>query len=345
MWVVWVSILFGLNLELGYYLHLIRGQVRLLWNREPIERLLKNPELDAEIRDRLLFIRAVRTFAQDQIGLARSQNYTSFCDIGEGPVSWNLTAAPADRLEPVRWKYPVVGKFPYRGFFDLKRAKQERDKLEAEGYDTYLRRVSAYSTLGWFDDPVLSTMLQYRDEDLAELIIHELTHATVWIEGDVSFNESLASFVGETGALEFLASRYGEDAPEVQAVLDRRVDQRTFTGFMLSIAEKLKTLYASDLSNEEKRVGKEEGFEEARTAFEGLDLKTDLYRTFPRWKLNNAFMLAYSTYHEKVDVFERVYRAEGENLRAAVEVFRKCEGQIRPADFLEGWLGNKEQDP
>ena len=112
-----------------------------------------------------------------------------------------------------------MGTVPYRGYFDLKRAKKERDALEAKGYDTYLRSVSAYSTLGWFSDPVLSSMLHYRDADLASLVIHEMTHATVWIPGDINFNESLASFVGDAGAILFFKSKFGPDAQVVRDVL------------------------------------------------------------------------------------------------------------------------------
>lgn len=335
--------LFSLNLDLGYYLHLVKGQFRLLWDREPIERLLKRDDLHPEVRARLLFVQEVRAFAQQEVGLARSRNYTTFCDIGEGPVSWQLTAAPKDRLEPVRWNYPVVGRFPYRGYFDLERAKRERDRLEAEGYDTFLRRVSAYSTLGWFEDPVLSSMLRYRDEDLAELLIHELTHATVWISGNVPFNEGLATFVGETGAIRFLERRHGEGAPEVQAVLDRRADARTFTRFMHDTARELETLYARDLSYDEKLARREAVFEAAKARFDTLALKTDLYGSFPDWRLNNAVMMAYRTYHEKVDVFERVYRAVGEDLKAAVAVFKGCEGRADPEGYLRDWLEKRSK--
>ena len=207
--VIALAAILGLNLEIGYYFHLIKGQAKLLWSRKSIERLLRQEELDPEVRQRLEFVQEIRKYAEDEIGLVSSRNYTSYCDIGEGPVSWQLTAAPKDKLEPLRWKYPVVGQFPYRGFFDLKRGLEEKSCLEKEGYDTHLSRVGAYSTLGWFDDPVLSTMLRYRDEELAELIFHELTHSTVWISDHVAFNESLATFIGERGSLQYLEHNYG----------------------------------------------------------------------------------------------------------------------------------------
>ncbi len=342
LWAVCLPAIFGLDLDVGYYFHLVRGQLRLVWDRQSIERLLKQSDLDPEVRARLRFVQDVRAFAEREIGLARSNNYTTFCDIGDGPVSWNLTASPKDRLEPVQWTYPVVGRFPYRGYFDRKRAVREQERLEGEGYDTYLRPVGAYSTLGWFKDPILSSMLRYRDVDLADLIIHELTHATLWISGNVTFNESLATFVGKAGALLFTEARYGSGSAEVRQVLDRRGDQRLFQAFMYEVAGELETLYQSDLSYEEKLVRREAVFKGARTRFAHLPLKTDLYSSFPKWKLNNAWMMAYRIYHQEIDVFDRVYEAAGRDLKRTVEVLKGCEGAADPGTYLEDWLSRAE---
>lgn len=328
----------GLNLELGYYWHLVRGQARLLWNRRPVSNMLANRRLDPGVRERLEFIQEVRRFAELRIGLSQSRNYTSYIDIGEGPVSWQLTASPRDRIEPVQWTYPVVGRFPYRGYFDLDRAKRDRDRLEVQDFDTLLRPVGAYSTLGWFEDPILSTMLRYRDGDLAELVIHELAHATVWIPGRVSFNESLATFVGEAGALQFMRQRYGPKSAVVKVMLDRRSDERTFKRFMHGVAKELQALYETERPYEEKLREREVIFERAKRRFYGLDLKTGVYSRFPRRRLNNAVMMAYRTYHEKIDVFDRVYRTLGQDLKEAVRIFKQCESQADPSRFLEDWL-------
>lgn len=328
----------GLNLDLGYYWHLVLGQARLLWNRRPVSNMLANRRLDPGVRERLEFIQEVRRFAELRIGLSQSRNYTSYIDIGEGPVSWQLTASPRDRIEPVQWTYPVVGRFPYRGYFDPDRAKSDRDRLEAQDFDTLLRPVGAYSTLGWFEDPILSTMLRYRDGDLAELVIHELAHATVWIPGRVSFNESLATFVGEAGALHFMRERHGPEAAVVTDMLDRRSDERTFKRFMRDVAEELQALYVSERSYGEKLKEREIIFDRAKRRFHRLDLKTGAYSHFPRRRLNNAVMMAYRTYHEKVDVFDNVYRAVGGDLKAAVRIFRECESQTAPSRYLEDWL-------
>ena len=326
-WMVVVAILpalFGVDLDPGYYLHLVRGQFRLLWNRERVERVLARPGLDPVIRERLLFVQDVRRFGEETVGLESSRNYTTFCDIGAGPVSWQLTASPRDRLEAVVWTYPVVGRFPYRGYFDRGRAEKDRAKLEAKGYDTYLRPVGAYSTLGWFRDPVLSTMLRYRDEDLAELILHELTHGTVWVAEDVAFNEGLATFVGQAGAIAFLASRHGPDAPQIGEALDRRADRRVFRAFMHEIARELEAVYGSDEPFAAKMDGREAVFARAGVRFADLGLRTDMYRRFPEWKLNNAHIMAYRTYHREIDIFEQVHERAGRDLASAVMAFKDC---------------------
>ena len=336
--VVLLPLIFGLNLEFGYYWHLVRGQAKLLWSRQPVTNLLAGGNPDQEVRKRLEFVQEVRRFAEQRIGLARSRNYGTYIDIGEGPVSWQLTASPKDRIEPVIWTYPVVGRFPYRGYFDLDRAKVDRNRLDAQDFDTLLRPVGAYSTLGWFADPILSTMLRYGDGDLAELIIHELAHGTVWIPDHVSFNESLATFVGETGALQFMRQRYGPEAEVVKVMLDRRSDERTFKRFMHGVAKELQALYETERPYEEKLQEREVIFKRAKHRFYGLDLKTGVYSHFPRRRLNNAVMMAYRTYHEKVDVFDRVYRTLGQDLKAAVRIFKQCESQTDPSRYLEDWL-------
>ncbi|MDP6775741.1 MAG: aminopeptidase [Candidatus Latescibacteria bacterium] len=329
--------LLGVDLDPGYYLHLVRGQFRLLWDRERIDRVLARSDLDPTVRDRLLFVQDVRRFGEEAIGLEASRNYTTFCDIGRGPVSWQLTAAPKDRLQALVWTYPVVGPFPYRGYFDRGRAERDRAKLEAKGYDTYLRPVGAYSTLGWFKDPVLSTMLRYRDEDLAELILHELTHGTVWVAEDVAFNEGLATFVGQAGAIAFLESRHGRGAQQIQDALDRRADRRLFRAFMHEIAAELEATYASDDSFDAKMAGREGAFTRARKRFADLDLRTDMYSGFPSWKLNNAHLMAYRTYHLEIGVFEQVYEKAGRDLATAMAAFRSCEAARDPRGCLEAW--------
>lgn len=341
---IWIGIclvLFGLDMDVSYLWRLARGQASLLWRAEPIDRVLKRKGLDAEQREKLELVQAIRVFARDSLGLAVSRQYATFVDIGRGPVSWNLVVCPKDRLEPLRWTYPVVGTVPYRGYFVREEAEAARDRYEAEGYDTYLRPVSAYSTLGWFPDPVLSTMLRYGEADLADVLIHELMHATVWIEADAAFNESMASFVGEAGALMWLQTRYGRDAPQVRRALDERADHVVFRGFLHGVAAQLDSLYATDMVFVEKLAAREQVFERARREFVHLPLGTDLYGHFPNWTLNNARLSLYRVYQARADIFERVYEAVGRNLKAAIGIFEQCAQARDPVQWLEEWLSKR----
>lgn len=332
----------AVDLELGYFWHLTKGQLRLLWRAKPIVRVLKDPNLDAHIRKRLLLAEDIRAFAKDEIGLSTSRNYTTFVDIGKGPVSWNLVVCAKDQLAPRSWTYPIVGSMPYRGYFDREEAEEARDSFRRQGFDTYLRPVSAYSTLGWFPDPILSTMLRYSEADLADLLIHELTHATLWIESDVTFNESLASFVGEMGALIWLQKKYGPDAPVVKEVQDLRSDALVFRQFMYGIATKLDSVYASHTDVETKLEEKTRIFDEAKQAYYDLPLKTDRYDYFPQWELNNARVALYRVYQARTDIFERVFEAVGHNLNRAISVFKSCETAPKPDACLSTWLKKHE---
>ncbi len=329
-------LVFGFGSEIGYLYQLLKGQVAILWKAESIEKVLEAGKLSSDQRAKLELVQAIRAFAQREIGLNTSKNYTTYVDIGRGPVSWNLVVCPKDRLEPLEWSYPVVGAVPYRGYFARAKAEEARDRYVAEGYDTYLRPVGAYSTLGWFSDPVLSTMLRYSEGDLADLIIHELTHATVWIDGDVTFNESLASFVGETGALMWLQRKYGSDSEAVQRVLAERADGVVFRKFMRDIASRLDSLYQSNSPH--KITLRQQIFDSARAEFHTLPLKTGLYARFSSWELNNARIALYRVYRERTDVFARVYLGCDNDLKATVEVLRRSASVENPAAWLEDWL-------
>ena len=335
-------IAFGFSLELGYLWQLAKGQVSLLWKARPIEKVVAEGKLSDEQRRKLELIETIRSFARREIGLEASQNYTTYVDIGEGPVSWNLVVCPKDRLDPLKWSYPVVGTVPYRGYFVREEAEKARDEYIAQGYDTYLRPVGAYSTLGWFTDPILSTMLGYSEGGLADLVIHELTHATVWIESDATFNESLASFVGEAGAVMWLEAKYGENASEVKKVIQERQDGIVFRKFMHGISTRLDSLYQSEDSLEHKLEVREKIFAEAKKGFLALDLKTDWYNRFPAWTLNNARMALYRVYQERTDIFERVHRGCDRDLNTMIAVLKEAALVPDPAQWLETWVENRQ---
>jgi predicted aminopeptidase len=192
-----------------YLLTQARGQLRVLLNSRSIDTLLADASVPVETKLKLRLVRDIKAFGERELGLTRSSNYESFYDTHGAPITYIVSACRKDRFEAHLWWFPIVGDVPYKGFFAMEDAVEEAKALEAEGFDVSLGTAAAYSTLGYFPDPVLSTMLDYPEEQLAALILHELTHGTIYLPGGTDFNEGLASFVGWQGALEFARCRHG----------------------------------------------------------------------------------------------------------------------------------------
>ncbi|MCA9774524.1 MAG: aminopeptidase, partial [Myxococcales bacterium] len=246
-----------------------------------------------------------------------------------------LTAASRDRLEALTWWFPIVGRVPYLGFFDKDDGIARRDKLAAEGYDTELRGVPAFSTLGWFADPIFSSMLTLPDTVLVNTIIHELTHATLFVPGDVEFNENLATFVGNRGAVDFFVERDGPASPRARRVLDDQADAQRFGAFMRRMIDGLTAYYASGASREEKIAGREREFDHWRRRFTTEvvpELRGDRYGGFADASLNNAVILSLGAYYRDLGLFDRAYEVCGRDLprlvRALVGLARAQKGAM-----------------
>ena len=220
-----------LSLNSCYLAHVAAGQLRLCSDSIDIEEALRSDALSDIDKAKLRYIQEVRRFAETDLGLAPSDNYTTYYPGPKRPVTYVITASRRDRLEPVTWWFPVVGSVSYKGFFDLEKAKKERNDLAAQGYDVYVRPALAYSTLGWFKDPILPLMLELDEGELAMLIIHELAHGTVYASGQTDFSESLAEFVGREGAVDFLKKRYGADDRDVNYLRKEIADGRRYDEF------------------------------------------------------------------------------------------------------------------
>ena len=321
---------------LGYLLHVAGGQVSILARQRPVEDVLQDEHLTPQERQKIHLILEVRAFAINQLGLYDSNSYTTFVRLDRPYVSYNLTAAPPDALTPYSWRFPFVGRTPYKGFFHKDYALREQRALEQEGYDTYVRGVRAYSTLGYFTDPILSSMLAYDNFFLINTIIHEMLHQTVWIKGSVSFNESLANFVGERGTLAYLAQRYGIDAPEYQRYRDQRADAMVFHEYMRALIERLEALYHEPISRADKLQRRAQIFAQAVTAYPDVfaRMKTADYRTFfARQPLNNAVLLAFRVYNRDPTFFEQALAEQGGDLRRMIAYFTTLRADQIPAQF------------
>jgi predicted aminopeptidase len=235
-----------------YLVKQAEGQLHILLTQRPLEDVLADPDVPASRKEKIRLVRDVKEFGEREIGLSVSSNYTRFYDTGGRPVSWLVSASAKHRFENHTWWFPVVGTVPYKGFFRRADAVAEARALEADGYDVQLTPVAAYSTLGYFADPVLSTMAEYPDEELAALILHELTHGTVYLAGDTNFNEKLASFVGWQGALEFARRRHGIESEAYARTVEALAREEERARRSRELFEKLDQFYRSDLPRAEK---------------------------------------------------------------------------------------------
>ena len=323
--------------ETPYYWHLINGQTCILLGRQPINELLTDPNLEPDTRQKFEFLQAVLVFARDDIGLATSSNYTYYFDTKGEPVGWNTSASPPDRFEPFLWKFPVVGKLPYKGFFDIEFGRRERDHLQAQGLDAILTPISAYSTLGFFSDPVFSPMLDYPEDGLANLILHELTHATIYAEGHTDYNESLATFVGESGSLDFLAEYFGPNTKLIENVRRRRDTEARFSSFLNRVITSLDSLYKLGLPKDSVLTKREEIFSHAKEIYKSMkdEVLDGNFDGFLQWKVNNARLLSYRRYHGKREVFEKIHSLKNENLSEALQVFKACAKEQNPWTCLQ----------
>jgi len=235
-----------------YILTQAMGQIRVLLNSQRIDTLLADPKVPDDVKLKLRLVREIKAFGEDELGLKPSSNYESFYDTKGQPITYIVSACRKDRFQAHLWWFPIVGDVPYKGFFNKDDAVAEAKGLEAQGYDVSLGTAAAYSTLGYFPDPVLSTMLEYPEEQLVALLLHELTHGTIYLPGGADFNEGLASFVGWQGALEFARRRYGIASVRYDRTVrafaaEERRDERAREVF-----RKLDELYKSSLSAAEK---------------------------------------------------------------------------------------------
>lgn len=321
---------------LGYLWHVTVGQAKLLAQQRPVDEVLRGAQLTDQERQKMQLILAVRTFAIAQLGLYDSSSYTTFVRLARPYVSYNLSAAPADAFKPYVWRFPVLGAMPYKGFFNLEYAEQEQQELEAQGYETYLRGVRAYSTLGYFDDPILSSMLAYDDVVLINTIIHEMLHQTVWIKGSVSFNESLASFIGAHGTRMYLTQRYGPGSPAVQRYDALQADKALFEAYMQALLTRVEALYQEPISRTEKLQRREQLFTEAVTGYTPVaaQMRTTQYQKFfERRALNNAVLLAFRTYNRDPAFFERLLAAQGGDLRRLIVYCKTLRTEQIPEGF------------
>ncbi|MFZ5480059.1 MAG: aminopeptidase [Myxococcota bacterium] len=325
------SCTFGYVVRSGIY------QAELLASREPIDEVLADGGLAAGEEQRLRLVPEIKAYGKT-LGLKSTENYDTLA-VGWDRTIWNLSACEELSFQPVTWWFPVVGRVPYLGFFDVDEARAREQLLKEQGYETHLRTAGAYSTLGWFRDPVLPGMLRWPESDLAETVFHELAHATLWIPGSVSFNESFASFVGEAAAKSYLAHKYGPDAPETQEYLRAERDYVRFEKLLHGLYRDLDELYGDPKrTDEEKRTKKAELYNslQARVVASDIEDRDRYLAALRRSPWNNARLMQFRTYNTNEQAFEALYAARGGDLLAFVgAVDEATRGQPDPFAAIE----------
>lgn len=317
------------------------GEARLLLSAKPVPEVLKSGEVTPLQRDRILLIEEAKQYGQDHLGLRHTDNYTRYVDLGKArAVTWVVSAAPKDKLVPYTWWFPIVGSVPYKGYFSKDQALAEEHRLQARGLDASVRGVAAYSLLGFLPDPITSPMLLYRPAVLANIIIHESTHATLWIQSNATFNEGMATFVGNQGSIDFLSARYGPESPQTRYARDSQADDRVFAGFIHRVLANLRTLYDSPVSEQQKLARREVVFAQAKREFAALPFKTDEYRGFEQAHLNNAYLLEFATYYTDLSRFRKVYDRLGHDMPRYITFFKAMAKDPHPEEATDRWLAN-----
>jgi predicted aminopeptidase len=299
----------------------------LLSRAVPVSRALADPLTDPALRALIESARAAGDFAVGSLGLKRTKNFTSIVELKGDRLATVVQACAELSFDRWLWSYPVVGKLPYRGYFDPEEARAEAARLRALGLDVIVRPVDAFSSLGWLADPLFSPMASYDEAEVSELVIHEMTHATVFLKGNGSgaeqFNEELATFVGREGALLWLASAGGPDSPELALAVVRGGDARSFAEWLRGTAAELERVYDSGLSDGEKRERKSRIVADRAAAFAAsydAIFKTDRYGNFPMGGLNNAYLDLYRLYEGEDSLYDDYYREVcGSDMRRFLE--------------------------
>jgi predicted aminopeptidase len=313
-----------------YYRQAIAGQVQIYTSKRPIADVLADPDTSALLRERLQLVLEIREFAGSELGLPPNGHYLHYADLHRRFVVWNLHAAPELSLEPKRWWYPIVGRLKYQGYFSDREAQRYARKLAQQGYDVFIGGVEAYSTLGWFRDPVLSTFIFNDEMALAELLFHELAHQRVFARGDTDFNEAFATAVAQEGLHRWMQTRDGVKEFEKYSLRSQRKEQ--FVNLVSRARDKLQEIYGEVdqngssrqahsgeiLSPGAQRTAKKQILAELRRDYRELKAEWGGSGDYDAWfenSLNNAKLNTVETYYKLVPAFQELLRVQGGDLR------------------------------
>jgi predicted aminopeptidase len=326
--------------SISYYYQAVEGQMQIWHRSRPIAQVLQDARTPPQVRERLALALRVRDFASSELALPDNGSYRKYADLERPFVLWNIFATGELSVVPKEWCFPFAGCVGYRGYFNQGRAQQFGEELRRNGFDVFVVGIPAYSTLGWFDDPVLNTVVRYPDAQLAQLIFHELAHQVVYLQGDTVFNESFAVAVELEGVDRWLA-REG-DATKRTAFDLYEERKNAFTGLIMKYRDSLKAVYAQPASDVQKRRQKAETFAALKAEYQTLKSSWGGYAGYDRFfadELNNAHLVPVATYSELVPGFRRMLAGTGGDFRrfyAAVKELGKLPEAQRHAKLKAG---------
>lgn len=319
---VLLTIALGGCAQLGYYSQAVRGQMTLLAEAKPIDRWLSDPAVEDDLKARLKRVREIRSFAASELGLPNNGSYKNFADLKRKFVMWNVVATPELSLKPEHWCFPIAGCVDYRGYYEKEAAQAFADGLRSRGLDVRVSGVPAYSTLGWFNDPVLSTFIHYPEAEMARLVFHELAHQVAYAPGDSQFNESFATAVEEAGVTRWLDAHGDAEIRESYRSFQQR--RLGFLQLLETYRGRLEETYQGPFSDAQKRIHKAELMAAMQADYASLKLQWGGYAGYDRWfnePMSNAHFALISTYHDLVPAFHRLL-AEKKALPAFYQAVR-----------------------
>jgi len=314
--------------SLSYYAQSVNGHLSLMAARTDIQTLLDDPDTESLLRDKLSHVLAIRDFASAELALPDNDSYRSYVDVGSPYVVWNVVAAPEFSLRPKTWCFLVVGCLAYRGYYERSRAADFAESHRVQGYDVYVGGSRAYSTLGWFDDPLLNTMLNQTEAEIAAIVFHELAHQVLYINDDTAFNESFAVAVEREGVARWLAERNDQQSLADFSASQER-DQRLIE-LLLDGRNRLGVLYERELKAESMREMKRSILESLREDYEASNLGVEYAGWFDA-DLNNAKLALVATYWEWVPAFQHMLREQDGDMQAFYRAVLELSGNAMGA--------------
>jgi predicted aminopeptidase len=316
-------------------------QSSITFHSVPVQEVLENEGVSDGAKEKIRFIQEVKRYGEEKLGLTRTKSYSKYVEV-KGSVLHVITASEKDCLQYYYWNFPITGRVTYKSFFTKEGVLKEKRFLEGKDYDTFVQQAGAYSTLGWLKDPIFSSMVRWDEATLANLILHEMAHTTIYFKGQTDFNEQMATFIGNRGAIDFLVEKYGKGSQQVVEAVHNQEDDLLFSRWIDQACQRLSNFYSKEISRDEKIRGREEIFCSLKEEFKKISFKTDCYNDFEKKDLNNSVLLAYRRYIHRLEHFQTLYQYLGNDLGRMIEFFKEIRAsKEEPSSYLERWMKGK----